>query len=317
MSSPADTSPDPSRRWWASLELVRLPNLFTAVADVLMGVLFVRAIAGAADACMLGLLVVASTLLYASGVVLNDLFDYQRDLAERPDRPLPSGRLSRQFARRLGTALLTAGVAIALPAAWLAGDFRPAVAAGALAACILLYDVWLKRTLLGPPAMGACRMFNVLLGMSVAGSPWQSQHWLVAGAVGIYITGVTWFARNEVCPGGRLQLALATGVLLSGIALLARLPDHAADRLVPVLKQQPERWRLMMLFLGVLIGWRCLRAVLNPVPARVQTAVKLCILSLVVLDAAACYAVRGTSWAVAILLLLAPAVVLGQWIRST
>ena len=36
-----------------------------------------------------------------------------------------------------------------------------------LAGCIVLYDAVLKRTPLAPLAMGACRMLNVLLGMSL------------------------------------------------------------------------------------------------------------------------------------------------------
>jgi hypothetical protein len=49
----------------------------------------------------------------------------------------------------------------------------------------------------------------------------------------------------------------------------------------------------------------------------VQATVKLCILWLVVLDAAVCYAVGGAVWAVVVLLLLLPAVLLGRWIRLT
>jgi 4-hydroxybenzoate polyprenyltransferase len=164
--------------------------------------------------------------------------------------------------------------------------------------------------------MGGCRMLNVLLGMSVAAAAWQSPHWLVAGGIGTYIVGVTWFARGEAGQSSRLQLGLATAVMMAGIALLARLPAHA-DNLVLLLQRQPERWTLLMMLLGMLIGWRCFRAVLDPIPARVQMAVTHCILSLVILDAAACYAVRGTFWAVMVLLLLAPAMLLGQWIRST
>jgi hypothetical protein len=72
-----------------------------------------------------------------------------------------------------------------------------------------------------------------------------------------------------------------------------------------------------MSVLAVLIGWRCLGAVIEPLPERVQRAVKQCILSLVVLDAAACLAVCGTGWAILVLLLLVPTTVFGRWMYST
>ena len=104
--------------------------------------------------------------------------------------------------------------------------------AALLATAILLYDAWLKRTPLGPLAMGACRMLNVLLGMSAIDAPFHAEHWLVAGAIGVYVAGITLFARNETERSSRLQLAAATAVMLLGIAMLAWLPQWS-DRLVP------------------------------------------------------------------------------------
>jgi len=300
------------RRLMSYLELVRLPNLFTAVADVAMGFLFVRAVSGPIDGWALGLLAVASSLLYSAGMVLNDVFDLGFDAGHRPDRPLPSGRVSLAAAKWLAVELLVLGVAAAWAAAALVGHIAPGVVAVALFACIVAYDAGLKQTPLGPPAMGACRMLNVLLGMSVGFAAWGAGHWLVAGGLGTYIAGVTWFARCEARESNRAQLALATVVLLLGIGILSRLP--AWHDLLPGMER---RWGLLMLILGALIGWRCLRAVAEPAPPMVQAAVKQCILSVVILDAAVCCAVRGIYPAVMILLLLVPAMFLGQWIKST
>jgi hypothetical protein len=185
-----------------------------------------------------------------------------------------------------------------------------------VAGCVVLYDRWLKRTPLGPLGMGACRMLNVLLGMSLLIGPWQPAHWLVAGSVGIYITGVTWFARNESRRSSRWQLGLATVVVLSGVGLLAWLPDWTG-RLFAVQYTSPDRFRLAMAVLGALIGFRFLRAVIEPVPYRVQAAVKQGILSLVVLNAVVCFLAHGLVGAVVILVFLIPAMVVGLWIYST
>ena len=73
------------------LELLRVPNIFTAMADAAMGALFVEAdLHGGGP--FIGLLIAASSLLYAAGVVLNDVFDVELDRAERPERPLQIGR---------------------------------------------------------------------------------------------------------------------------------------------------------------------------------------------------------------------------------
>ena len=300
----------------AYLELVRVPNVFTSMADVVMGFLFTHAAMGATDGWVFALVVGASAALYSAGTVLNDVFDYEQDLRERPGRPLPSGRISRARARRIGWALLTLGVALAWGAAAAAADFRPGLVGSLLAACVVLYDGVLKPTPLGPVAMGACRMLNVLLGMSASVAPWRAEHWLVAAAVGIYIAGVTWFARTEARPSRRYPLALATIVILSGIGVLSRLPEVTED-VLPLLAAQPERWSLLMLILAGLIGFRCLRAAIEPLPTRVQMVVRQCILSLVLLDAAACFVVRGLPGALAVLVLLVPATVLAQWFRST
>ena len=56
---------------------------------------------------------------------------------------------------------------------------------------------------------------------------------------------------------------------------------------------------------------------IEPTPQRVQMAVGRAIMMLVILDTAACFAVRGPSYAFWILVLIVPATFLGRWIRST
>ena len=51
--------------------------------------------------------------LYAAGVVLNDYFDLDIDRVERPERPIPSGRIHAGRAATLGFGLLVVGFALA------------------------------------------------------------------------------------------------------------------------------------------------------------------------------------------------------------
>ena len=277
------------------LQLMRLPNVFTAMADVAMGFLFVQAPSWRWDAWWdswtLGLLLAATSLLYMAGVVLNDVFDLEIDRRERPERPLPSGRVSPAAASRLGWWLLVLGVLVGSGTAFFVGQMRPGTVAALLATCILLYDAWLKRTPMGPLAMGACRTLNVMLGMSAIDVPLHVDHWLVAGGIGIYVAGVTWFARREASQSNRLHLGLSTMVMIAGIAMLAAFPACSQRTILVGAAIAPGQWYLWSAVLGLLIVWRCLWSIIDPRPARVQTAVGLCVLSIVMLDAFVCLAV--------------------------
>jgi 4-hydroxybenzoate polyprenyltransferase len=311
------------RKLLAYLQLTRLPNVFTALADVMMGFLVTRTdfdlfAAAPRDYVLPGLLVAASCCLYTAGIVLNDVFDFQIDRQERPARPIPSGRVPMTTAKMLGSGLLLLGIALGFVVSQLSTDIRPALVATVLAAAVLIYDSFLKRTPFGPLGMGLCRQFNVLLGMSVSVAAWSEWNYLIAGGIAIYIIGVTWFARTEADTSNRLQLSLA--ILFSGIGILmlALFPRYApADGVVPLLQLEPGRWNLLWIALAALIGWRCIWAVIEPHPLYVQAAVRQCIFSLVMLDAVVCFAVRGTGHAVAIMLLMVPMLFLGRWVYST
>lgn len=304
----------------AIAELFRLPNVFTAMADIFLGFLFTHETLRPWPE--FALLLFASCLIYTSGMVLNDLFDREIDAAERPGRPIPSGRVSLSLARGLGFGMLLAGAATGWGAGMLSGQLRSGLTATALAAAVLAYDWLLKRTPLAPLAMGACRALNVLLGMSLADGPWRPIHLAVAAGLGVYIVGVTWFARTEARQSSRLQLALSTAVVVTGVMLLNKFPAFATFDIDPVsvprFAQNPQgNWQLLGIVMAVLIGWRCLVAVMDPAPFRVQAAVRNCLRSLIILDAMACVAVRGPWVGGAIVLLLLPMMFLGRWLYST
>jgi len=307
---------------WA--QLVRLPNVFTALADICLGAL----VAGALPERGLAFvsLLLASACLYSGGMVWNDYFDLEQDRKERPFRPLPSGRVAPATAAWLGGGLLTAGLAFAALA-----DARPAgfrwqstlLAAGLIVA-ILLYDRWLKRTWAGPLGMGLCRALNVLLGLS-APPEWVGA-WGVylAMVVGIYIVGVTWFARTEARTSNQHSLMAAAGVMLAALLLALALPvlgrDSGNDAPSPVPFALVGLGYLLfpylLVALGFLVGFPVCQAIRRPEPARVQAAVKQAIFGLVLLDAVLAAAVIGTI-GLALVLLLVPALLLGRWVYST
>lgn len=311
------TSSPPASRLRAPLslraiaELVRLPNVFTALADICLGALASDALPGS-WLPVLGLLA-ASACLYSAGMVWNDYFDLEQDRRERAFRPLPSGRVPRPFAARLGCFLLAGGIFFAALAGWDGTDYSPApllIAVG-LAAAILLYDAWLKRTWAGPLAMGSCRFLNVLLGLT-AGVAWSERPWSLhlAAVTGLYIVGVTWFARTEARMSKKKTLAGAALVILAGLVLALPMPlwlePGAAWPLFPYL----------LVGLGFLVGIPVCQAIARPTPSRVQPAVKQALMGLVLLDAILATVFAGPV-GLLIALLLLPALYLGRWIYST
>lgn len=173
----------------AVLQLCRIPNVFTAMSNVVAGVVLARG-----GEFRLGDLQVvgASALLYLAGMVLNDYFDRAVDAAERPERPIPSGRISANLAFAFGSLLLV------LAALLLRGLSEQVQLVGVgLTAAILAYDMYLKNTPLGAPSMGLCRTLNVLLGFAVV--PWPaSWMWVLPVGLGLYTAVITYLARDEV-----------------------------------------------------------------------------------------------------------------------
>src|SRR5687767_4196141 len=95
----------------AYAQLVRLPNTFTAMADIVLGAV-VTGLLSSNWSSFLGLLA-ASICLYWSGMVWNDYFDIDQDRKERPGRPLASGNISLGAARNVAIGLMVAGLVFA------------------------------------------------------------------------------------------------------------------------------------------------------------------------------------------------------------
>jgi 4-hydroxybenzoate polyprenyltransferase len=298
---------------------MRLPNVFTALADVLMGFLFTHP--SLEPLGVFFLLLLSSSCLYTAGMVLNDVFDLEIDRRERPQRPLPSGRISWKSATRLGWSLVFWGIAAGWAAAIFAQLNLPGLVAMVLAALVVFYDAYAKRTHGGPVAMGACRAFNVILGMSASPiTPMMSTTAvIVAGGIGMYIVGVTWFARREAATSERWQLSIGTLIAAVGLLMLVAAPLVLPDEW-PVIASfffHPKNWLILWSAIIGLIGWRFVQAITKPQPALVQAAVKTGILGIIVLDAGVVYGVHGVGAAVGVLLLLLPAILLGRWVYST
>nr|WP_225335381.1 UbiA family prenyltransferase [Halomicrobium urmianum] len=292
------------RRLTVVARLVRLPNLFTAPPDVILGAAIVTGLGRSVHVSSLVGLSVASMLLYAAGTTLNDYFDAPVDADERPERPIPSGAISRFRALLLGTSLLLSGVSIA----FLASGVRAGVVSIVLALLVVGYDAVLKGSVLGHLAMGGTRGTNVILGTTVALRPTELPADVVSipVVVALYIAAVTYMADGETEVGGRggVGVAAAGGVLAAAgvVGALVATPPLPLDSLASV---------AFLVAFVVWIGRPLSAAFADPSPDTIGPAVGACVLGLVPLNAA----FAGTTslvWALCVAAFFLPALGLAE-----
>jgi 4-hydroxybenzoate polyprenyltransferase len=299
-------------------QLVRLPNLPSALADIGLGALVVGGgrVPEHWGVCLL--LAPASACLYCAGMVWNDYFDVAQDRRERPERPIPSGRVTRREAGQLAGLLCGAGLLFAALAGLLLKSMLPGVLALLLVGAILAYDGVLKRTPLGPAAMGLCRFLNVLLGVSCAGSLLWPKGAHLALVVGLYIGGLTWFARTEARTSRQWELVGAMLLMFCALALALLLPMPMKE--LPQFKEVNSSvlFPYLLVAVGFAVGLPASQAVASPSPMRVQSAVKRALMALVPLDATLASALAG-SWGLLLLVLMAPSLYLNRrrWLYAT
>ncbi|AKD58677.1 UbiA-like protein EboC [Spirosoma radiotolerans] len=257
----------------ALLSLTRPANLVTAVADVLAGM----AIAGYFQVfdpapAPVGWLCLATVGLYGGGVVFNDVFDAELDAVERPERPIPSGIVSKSTAALLGALLLVIGIVCSFLVNQTAGFLAIGISVASL-----VYDRFGKHhNWLGPVNMGLCRGLNLLLGVSIL--PDQVLPWAWVGIVPIaYIAAITMISRGEVHGGSPTTLRFA-GILY---ALVIGCVAALAQR-----QQQLGTALPFLLLFGYYIFPPLWRAVKEPVGRNIGLAVRAGVLSLIVMNAA-------------------------------
>ncbi|MGW4947732.1 SCO3242 family prenyltransferase [Actinoplanes sp. NPDC004185] len=193
-------------------ELVRAPAALSVPGDVVAG----AAAAGTLSARTAGL-AGASVCLYWAGMAANDWADRDLDAVERPERPIPSGRISAPAALGIAAGLTAAGLAVAAKA----GGARALAVAVPLAAAVWAYDLRAKNSAAGPAGMAACRALDVLLG-ATPGDPVRALPAALAVAAHTYT--VTELSRREV--SGSDSTALPATTLGATVALAAAVASR-------------------------------------------------------------------------------------------
>lgn len=172
------------------LQLVRLPGIFTAFSNVLIGYFF--SFSFNSEIIFLPYLLATSGMLFCSGMIFNDYFDYNLDKKERSFRPLPSGKISKHNALLIGFIFL---ILANISASFL--GFDSLIISLILSCIILFYNLKLKSiSFLGIFNLSLIRMLNILLGFSIIGISFEFIQYLFP--LGIFVVGISILAKNEI-----------------------------------------------------------------------------------------------------------------------
>ncbi|MFN6944299.1 MAG: UbiA-like protein EboC [Cytophagaceae bacterium] len=286
------------------LQLMRPANIVTAIADVVAGFAIVSSLSSAEHSFLppLGLLL-ATIGLYGGGVVFNDIFDVDLDMKERPERPIPSGKVPLSSAFLLGGTLLIGGIA----SAW-AVNVTAGVFASAIAAFALLYNSISKHNpFFGPLNMGLCRSGNLLLG--AAAIPIVMEEIIYLGIIPlIYIFSITLVSQSEVRGGNRLFLFLGflLYLLVVGGLLYLALNFNAFTFSIPFIG-----------LLSLLIFPPLVKAFIFPKPKFIMRSVKMGVISLIVLNASIAVIFAGWLPALSIMFLLPVSLAISKFFAVT
>ena len=177
-------------------KLVRIPNIFTTVSNILLGYIFFTSI-DHFDFYVIFELISISAFLYIGGMIQNDYFDIKIDEKERPSRPLPSNKISKKNALILIYISFSYSLIISFIIGW-----YTLIITITMVTLIFLYNRFLKNTIWGCINMGIIRSLNVLLGASqsiflIAGGMFDTRFIIPLLSEFLYVSSITILSWNE------------------------------------------------------------------------------------------------------------------------
>jgi 4-hydroxybenzoate polyprenyltransferase len=287
------------------LDLARISNLPTVWSNVLAGAVLAGT---SADALRVVVAAIAGTLLYSGGMFLNDAFDAEIDARERPERPIPSGRIAKRTVLALGFGMLALSLCVlGLSVLVLRAPVELVPAGLAVAAGVVVYDRWHKGVALSPVVMGACRAGLYFLGALAAGGRCEAVLLPAVSLLG-YVVGLTHVARFEnASVVGRIWPAL----FVSTPALVV---------LATIWRAAPVELALTVAVLTVHAVWtvRALAIALRGGRGSIPRSVVSLIAGISLVDAAFIAANDGPSAALAAAVgAFAVTLLLQRWVRGT
>ncbi|MFT5885564.1 MAG: heme O synthase-like polyprenyltransferase [Arcticibacterium sp.] len=283
------------------LVLTRPANVITAVSDILAGVAIVGILDSSAQSKLnIILLCIATAGLYAGGIVFNDIFDLETDKKERPERIIPSGKVSQKEALVFGLILFLFGISLAFKVSYLSGFIATGIVTFAL-----IYDKYAKHHILaGPLIMGLCRGLNLLLGMSVLANNVLPEFWMMAFIPIIFIAAITLTSQGEVLGKNKISVIFALFLDFLVVSIILFLANKGLMSLWSVIP-------FVTLWFGINFFAK-FKAIKKNESKYIMNAVKMGVLSLIPLNASYVAGFSDWRYGIAVLLLLPISILLAR-----
>lgn len=289
-------------------QLMRLPAIFTVCSNIIAAHLVAVGYwavsgdnTGIQPSAFLSTLL-ASICLYHGGMILNDCFDFERDRKERPQRPLPAGKIALNSAWLSGWGLLALGVLFAS----LSGILTLGIAL-VLAIAILAYNAGRRQGWVAACNMGLCRYLNWLMAISAIGLNIDLA--LLAIPVFCYVTALTRISQEEAEAADRNALMQAVSLIILGALFwLAWFANGLFTGLLGA---------VALLIALILLGHRIIRLSSEFTPESIQAVVGAMVFGIIPLDAMLLLSSGQTLAALLLLLLLFPGRFLGRYLYVT
>ncbi|TLX85275.1 MAG: hypothetical protein E6L01_06435 [Thaumarchaeota archaeon] len=278
------------------LILVRFPNLFTLPSNILVGFVIVSTLSQIVFVQVL-FVVTISILIYCVGIMLNDYFDFTIDKKERPDRPLPSGKISRKIA-----ILLAFVFSILVLILSFIVSMQTLAISSILLAVVFGYDKYLKKTPVGPYTIATARVMNILLGVSVNINNIGNYSQIVIltfvlSITFVYVSLIGFLSKYEIYGfSNNLKLFLfptVLGVIITSIVLFSYAGFFRYDSLI-----------ILVLFLFIM-GLSYYK-ISKKDYLGIQKIIQNMILSIIILDSTFLSGIGGIELGLVVLTLLAP-----------
>ena len=289
-------------RLFPFLVLMRPANIVTAISDIVAGVAIAGALSFGFSSIQISdfvYLILSTIGLYGGGIVFNDVFDVEIDKVERPERPIPSGKVTYKQAVFLGSFLLFFGVGFASLV-----SIVSMLIAIAIVIASLVYDKYAKHHIIaGPLNMGICRGLNLLLGMSILSGQLPG-FWMICFIPIVFIAAITLTSQGEVLGNNKMSItfALSLDLIVAGVIIL--LAWNGIMNFWTVLP-------FVLLWITMNLSAK-LKAITTNEPKFIMRAVKMGVLSLIPLNASYVAGFSNWTYGLAVLLLLPISIILSK-----
>lgn len=256
----------------------------------------------------LATLILSSIFLYMSGMIFNDYFDIEIDRKERSFRPLPSGSISKQRARKIAFGLMGLAIMLAFTVSWT--SFTIAVFLSGMA---MAYNYKLKHNkFFNPLTMGSARFLNVILGGSYALNlslqTYSMQLIFAALSILTYVFVIALFSRKEMSGmREKRQIIILFSILYLVILLIT----------IVTLLGLFTNWGFIILVPFAIVISIIFKQTLSGGSEDIRRGIKNMVISIIILDSIFVSGVAGLLYGLLTLMFLFPSILLSRKLYVT